>query len=164
MWKSKKGIITAAVLVVSLVFLHFILTHLSFSATDSVGYHLFYISKNFKKIKKHDYVLFPIHETNIKEIQNELKKFKTIILVKQVACVPGDRLTVKGRKFYCNGQYLCTAKIRALDGEKINHFKFNGVVPNGYVFVLGKDVNSYDSRYFGFVPIKEVMAVAYPIL
>ncbi len=164
MWKSKKGIITVLIVVVSLVLLHFLFNHLSFSATDSVGYHLFYITKHFKKIKRWDYVLFPMPKSNIKEIQKETRTFKTRILVKQVACLPGDRLTVKGRKFYCNGRYLCTAKIKALDGEKIKHFKFNGVIPKGYFFAYGKDKNSYDSRYYGLVPIKDITAVAEPIL
>ncbi len=164
MWKSKKGIITVLIVVVSLVLLHFLFNHLSLSATDSVGYHLFYITKHFKKIKRWDYVLFPMPKSNIKEIQKETRTFKTRILVKQVACLPGDRLTVKGRKFYCNGRYLCTAKIKALDGEKIKHFKFNGVIPKGYFFAYGKDKNSYDSRYYGLVPIKDITAVAEPIL
>lgn len=164
MWKNKKYALTAVAVVVLLVFLHFLFNHLSFSATDSVGYHLFYITKPYKKIKRWDYVLFPIHRTNIKEIQKEMKSFKTIILVKQVACLPGDNLTVKGRKFYCNGKYLCTAKIKALDGERVKHFKFNGRIPKGYFFAYGKDKNSYDSRYYGLVPIKNVISVAKPIL
>ena len=164
MWRSKKGVIAALVVVISLVLLHSLFNHLSFSATDSVGYHLFYITKHFKKIKRWEYVLFPMPKSNIKEIQKEVRTFKTRMLVKQVACLPGDRLTVKGRKFYCNGKYLCTAKVKALDGEKIKHFKFNGVIPKGYFFAYGNDVNSYDSRYFGLVPIKDITAVAEPIL
>lgn len=164
MWKSKKNAITVIAVIISLVLLHFLFNHLSLSATDSVGYHLFYITKHSKKIKRWDYVLFPMPKSNIKEIQKETRTFKTRILVKQVACLPGDRLIVKGRKFYCNGRYLCTAKIKALDGEKIKHFKFNGVIPKGYFFAYGKDKNSYDSRYYGLVPIKDITAVAEPIL
>ena len=164
MWKSKKYAITALAVTVSLVLLYYLFNHLSFSATDSVGYHLFYITKHFKKIKRWDYVLFPMPRSNIKEIQKETKTFQTRILIKQVACLPGDRLTVKGRKFYCNGRYLCTAKIKALDGEKIKHFRFNGKIPKGYFFAYGKDKNSYDSRYFGLVPMRDITAVAEPIL
>ncbi len=164
MWKSKKHIVAVVTVIVSLIFLHFFFNHLSFSATDSVGYHLFYITNHFKKIKRWEYVLFPIPKSNIREIQNELKTFKTRILVKQVACLPGDRLSVRGRRFYCNGKYLCTAKIKALDGEKIKHFKFNGKIPKGYFFAYGKDKNSYDSRYYGLVPIKNIISIAKPIL
>ena len=164
MWRSKKYIIAVIVVVASLIFVHILFNHLSFSATDSVGYHLFYITKHFKKIKRWDYVLFPMPKSHIKEIQKETRDFKTRILVKQVACLPGDKLVVKGRKFYCNGIYLGRAKIKALDGEKVNHFKFNGVIPKGYFFAYGKDVNSYDSRYYGLISFKTIIAQACPIL
>ena len=164
MQKNKKNIIAVVVVIISLFFIHILFNHLSFSATNSVGYHLFYITKHVKKTHRWDYVLFPIPKSNIKEIQKELKTFKTRILVKQIACLPGDKLTVKGRKFYCNGRYLCTAKIKALDGEKIKHFKFNGIIPRGYFFAFGNDINSYDSRYYGLMPFKTIIAQAYPIL
>ncbi len=164
MQKNKKNIIAVVVVIISLLFIHFLFNHLSFSATDSVGYHLFYITKHFKKLKRWDYVLFPMPKTHVKEIQKEIKTFKTIVLVKQAACLPGDNLTVKGRKFYCNKIYLCTAKKIALNGEKLSHFKFNGIIPKGYFFAFGSNINSYDSRYYGLVPIKNIISVATPIL
>ncbi len=163
MLKNKNIIIAVFIMVISFIFVDFLFNHLSYSATDSVGYHWFYIRKHFRKINKWDYVLFPAPIINIKEIKKEFKTFKTRTLVKQVACVPGDRLTEKHRMFYCNGLYLGTAKIRALDGEKINHFKFNGIIPKGYFFAFGNDVNSYDSRYYGLVLFKSIIAKAYPI-
>ena len=166
---SKGRVPALAVFAILILFLssaELLWKHISFSPTNSVGYHLFYVIYDTHHIEKGDYVIFTINPQKIKvnEVRKELEKFNTHKLIKQVACLHGDRLTVKGRRFYCNGRYLCTAKIKALDGEKLTHFNFDGVIPKGYFFAYGKDKNSFDSRYFGLVPIKSVIAKAIPIM
>lgn len=165
---STKKVSAIAVLALILLFLavaKLFWKHISFSATNSVGYHVFYVVYDPKHIKRGDYVIFTINpqKIKVKEVRNELKKFNTHRLVKQVACMPNDNLTVKGYSFYCNGKYLCKAKKKALDGEKLTRFVYNGKVPEGFVFVMGKDRNSFDSRYFGFVSLRRIVGIAYPI-
>ena len=127
---------------------------------------MFYVIYDPHHIERGDYVIFTINPKKIKvnEVRKELEKFNTYKLVKQVACVHGDKLTVKGLKFYCNGKYFTKAKKKALDGEKLTHFKFDGIIPKGYFFAFGKDKNSFDSRYFGLVSVKSIIAKAIPIL
>jgi len=164
MLKSKKNIAIIIAFVAFLFLLDFIFNHLSYSFTNSVGYNLFYVTKRFQEIKKGDYVMFVMPSANIKILKEEIKKFKTNIAVKQVACMPGDRITVKNRMFYCNGYYLGTAKTKAKTGEPLAYFNFNGTIPDGYFFAFGSNPDSYDSRYFGLVPFKSVLMKAYPIL
>ncbi|MBP9741781.1 MAG: conjugative transfer signal peptidase TraF [Burkholderiales bacterium] len=38
-----------------------------------------------------------------------------------------------------------------------------GVIPENYYFVLGKTNNSFDSRYYGLVPVEFIKGVAYPL-
>ena len=154
-----------AMLVLFLVVAELFWKHISFSATNSVGYHLFYISYHPTEIRRGEYILFRINPNRIavSEVRKELGRFGTHLLVKQIACVPGDRLEVRGNRFYCNGRYLCRAKDKALDGEGLTHFIYNGIVPNNNFFAYGKDNNSFDSRYFGFVKKNEILGIAYPI-
>lgn len=155
-----------ALLVLFLTVAELLWKHISFTVTDSVGYHLFYVIYDTHRIEKGNYVIFTINPQKIEvnEVRKELEKFNTHKLIKQVACLPGDKLDVKKSKFYCNGKYLGKAKKRALDGERLTHFKFDGVIPKGYFFAYGKDKNSFDSRYFGLVPMKSIIAKAIPIM
>ena len=166
MLKDKKVLITFFITAIFTFIAYGLVHHLSISPTDSVGYHLFYISKNPApaSIKQWNYVLFPMPKIKVKEVQKELKHFKTRILVKQAACMSGDRLSVKDRKFYCNGMYLCTAKVKALNGEPLESFYFNGYIPKGYFFAFGHNKNSFDSRYYGLINLNSIIAKAYPIL
>ena len=42
-------------------------------------------------------------------------------------------------------------------------FRFDGVIPEGKLFVVGHHPRSWDSRYFGFVDVEEVLNRAYPL-
>ena len=165
--KNKKipALTVFAIVVLFLVVAELFWKHISISATNSVGYHVFYVSYQPTDIRKGEYAVIKVNvkSFNVKEVRNEFRKFKTNLIVKQIACVPGDNLTVKGYVFYCNGKFLARAKKTALDGEKLTHFKYNGIIPKGFYFAYGKDKNSFDSRYFGFVSRKEIVGIAYPI-
>lgn len=102
------------------------------------------------------------------------------LLLKQVAAVPGDRLTRLGRDFYINGRYAVTARpmdshgrpaplytpprvplaqsIAPRFGEPVCREVSATQVPPGTLFVLGSHERSYDSRYWGVVPLSQVTA------
>ncbi len=71
--------------------------------------------------------------------------------VKKVACISGDLLVRKGRDFYCNDKYIGSAKIFDRNGSPAPLFEYNGVIPQGYYFAVGENIDSYDSKYWGFV-------------
>lgn len=102
------------------------------------------------------YVLFELNS-------KFLKGAKTKKALKQVACAEGDTLTVKEGSYYCNDTYLGRAKDDSLKGERLPHFEFEGVIPKESLFVFGTHVDSFDSRYFGFVRKEDVIAIAHPI-
>ena len=134
----------------------------AFTFTNSVNHSLFYLEPG-KKPSRWDYVIFKIPEHINPDVVKEIKIFKAKFFIKQAACLPGDRLTTKGDEFFCNGAFLCRAKKKSLTGKPLKHFVFNGVIPKGFFFAYGSNKDSYDSRYFGLVPLKSVRAVAYPI-
>lgn len=84
-------------------------------------------------------------------------------MTKRVACVPSEYLHVKGRRYFCDGEYLGEAKERSLKGEPLENFVFSGKVPGGRLFLMGDGRDSFDSRYLGFVKVDDVKAIAYPI-
>jgi conjugal transfer pilin signal peptidase TrbI len=85
-------------------------------------------------------------------------------VVKLVGAVAGDRWRIEADELFVNdvlwGRLPLLSKLGlepgALDGE--------GTVPAGAVFVLGTTPNSYDSRYWGALPIANIRGVAHVVL
>lgn len=92
---------------------------------------------------------------------------KTEDFIKRVIGLPGDSLHYKNDVLYVNGKamkepYLKPYKAK-VSGNLTKNFTLQEVtghkrVPKGDVFVLGDNRrDSYDSRYFGFVPISKIV-------
>ncbi|NJM97506.1 MAG: signal peptidase I [Phormidesmis sp. RL_2_1] len=79
--------------------------------------------------------------------------------IKRIIGLPGDKVQIKGRQVYINDQPLqenYIGKEEALQDE----WGPQVVPPNSY-FVLGDNRNdSYDSRYWGFVPRENIIGQA----
>lgn len=127
----------------------------------SLPYNVFFYRAGTSDLKVGDYVEF------IPPVENKYTEGK--ILVKMVACGPGDRLTVRPSTrggvydYFCNGSYLCTSLARSVAGEPVRSFVYNGVIPHNKYFVMGTHPRSYDSRYFGFVDKNLIKAEVYPL-
>ena len=108
--------------------------------SPSVRPRLFFLVRHPAEIRKGDYVIFrPEH-------MDSYINGKT--LVKKVTCDEGDQLTEKGKEYFCNGSvYLGRAKDFSLKGERLQNFVYNGVIPKGFCFVEGSNINSYDGLY-----------------
>ncbi len=106
-------------------------------------------------IKRGRFVLFTLHT----DLTKNAKK-----VIKKIACAEGDQLTVRDLYYFCNGIYLGVAKEYTLDGKELDHFVYEGVIPDGKIFLYSHHVDSYDSRYYGFMEVKNVEAIAYPFI
>jgi len=89
---------------------------------------------------------------------------KEFSVIKRVACNTGDLLEVSNRNYSCNGQFLGRAKIYSLKGEPLKNFIFNGIIPEGKVFVMGEHKDSFDSRYLGFMDRDNIGAIGLPLI
>lgn len=116
------------------------------SMTASVKYRLFWIEKG--PGEKGDYVTF-------EKAHPLLKDGKPKKLTKRIACVAGDTMSFDGKRHHCGAVTLGAVLDRTHEGKKLEPFVFNGVVPEGKVFVTGDHERSFDSRYFGFVTQNE---------
>jgi len=89
-------------------------------------------------------------------------------LVKEIAAVPGDCVALSRAGLTVNSHAVPGTAIQAVDrsGRTLPHAPFGErrVAP-GELWVLGRDhVVSWDSRYFGPVPARQVRAGAIPVL
>jgi signal peptidase I len=91
------------------------------------------------------------------------KELKLKNAIKEVVCVGGDRLTVRGKDYYCNEVHLDRAKDMSQRGERVDNFKYSGIVPAGSFFVMGHTIDSFDSRYFGFIRTGDLKKIAHPL-
>jgi len=124
--------------------------------TPSLGATLFLLKNSPGEVRKGDYVVFRLGQTDLRAPGRQL--------VKKVTCDEGEMLNARGKEYWCNGnEYLGRAKELSLKGERLDNFTYNGVIPKGFCFVLGDHKDSYDSRYWGFLDKKDVGALAYPL-
>jgi len=131
---------------------------LAFSPTNSVGHRFFFIlGKATDNLEKGDYVLFPLY-TKIRP------NCWPCTVVKKIGCVGGDLLAVNQRNFFCNGEYIGTAKAYSKKGSPVMAFNYNGIVPAGKLFMMGTCKDSYDSRYIGFIDKKIIERLVAPII
>lgn len=130
----------------------------SVTITPSLKERVFFLVKSpdSQRLKNGSFVLFNYSNKTA-------MRGKTDMAIKKIACKEGEILNVINKNYYCNGEYLGTAKDYSLQGEKVINFVFNGIVPPGEYFVMAPHKDSFDSRYFGFISKAEIIAQAYPI-
>ncbi len=78
-------------------------------------------------------------------------------LIKRVVALEGETVEVRGGRVWINGQLMVEPWVTLLGGPDYGPL----VVPPEHVFVLGDNRgNSRDSRYFGPLPLKQVVGRA----
>jgi signal peptidase I len=108
------------------------------------------ISYRFRKPERGDVVVFS--PTEALQEQNYREAF-----IKRVIGLPGDVVEVKDGKVYVNSQQLTEKYI--LDAPNYNYGPIK--VPSDRYLVFGDNRNnSYDSRYWGFVPLENLIGRA----
>ncbi|HDX9006519.1 TPA: S26 family signal peptidase [Aeromonas dhakensis] len=141
--KKNNLMLMAAVIPAALV-MTIINEHLVIPISDSVN-PIALLKFESIKPKKGDYVTF--------ELENSKLKGGKAFLTKRIGCVEGDRLENRNGAFFCNNSFLAIALEKDGYGRPLSQFKFNGIIPENRVFMIGDDPRSYDSRYWGLTSL-----------
>jgi type IV secretory pathway protease TraF len=159
--KSKKQVLLTIVLLFVAAWVGSeIPNRLMVAITNSVGHRIFYYERDQKDIEitKNSFVVFELES----EFNTDCNPCR---VVKKAACIEGEQLkTTAFGYYYCGDQYLGVSKNITPSGKELSPFVYNGVIPEGKFFAFGGNVNSYDSRYFGFIENDVVEGVAKPLL
>ena len=83
-------------------------------------------------------------------------------LLKDIAAVAGDVMTLKENSVYRNGQKIPLSTVFPVNSEgvKIWHIDYPLTVPEHHVWLGSRVERAYDSRYFGPVPVQAVKGKA----
>jgi conjugal transfer pilin signal peptidase TrbI len=113
--------------------------------------HLAYLVIKGKEAKVGDYVSF----------RND---WYNAVLTKKVVGKAGDQIAYKEDVLYVGNYKVGKVLTRSKQGRPLTPVQV-GKVPEGTVFVATEHPRSFDSRYqeVGFIPIKDLIGVAYPI-
>ena len=122
--------------------------------TESLAGRIFLIDKSDKSVKPGELVAF--------SSQNAAPIPDGITLIKRVAGVPGDRVSVENRFVFINGQPVAFAKPTSRTGEPLLPVN-SGAIPEGFFFAVGEHPDSFDSRYSppGLIPLNTVRGQAH---
>lgn len=89
-------------------------------------------------------------------------------VLKQLVGLPGDTIAFSGSLLAVNGEVVASSPTHASDsaGRPLAHVSFGSrILPPGEVWVLGANpARSWDSRYFGSIPIESLKASVRPLL
>jgi len=126
--------------------------------TPSIKYRLLWLTSDVKNVGTGDYVVFLLDRTRLKglPLPTELTTDEDGIIsaVKRIGCDEGEFLNhdgEDGREFFCGDRFLGRAKEKTRKGATLEPAQVQGIIPPGRAFMVGDNVDSFDSRYFGLV-------------
>jgi conjugative transfer signal peptidase TraF len=80
-------------------------------------------------------------------------------LMKVVVAMPGDRVCLDGHDYRVNGRVIGAVRDADSRGRRLDPYRFCGEVPTGQAFLATSAPLSFDSRYFGPVPLAALTVV-----
>lgn len=96
--------------------------------------------------------------------QGALAGFHEQFILKEVAGVPGDHLTIAGGKVMINGKTVVVGfPLARYYKRPSSDFSRDEVIPAGKFFMIGTHPLSNDSRYWGYLDAGQISGFAYRV-
>jgi conjugal transfer pilin signal peptidase TrbI len=135
-------------------------------------FHIGYDDQDRQCLPPHRWFLIDRHDRDI--TQGETIAFAALglgpyfragqIIIKRAAGVPGDRIQVDPESVRINGAKVGEGLALAGTLERPpEDFRRDDIVPPGHLWVMGATADSFDSRYWGFLPGGQVIGRAYAL-
>ncbi|GJL52941.1 MAG: hypothetical protein NPIRA02_00730 [Nitrospirales bacterium] len=86
-----------------------------------------------------------------------------LLWLKRVVGMPGDRVDVQEDAVRVNGQIVARGLRRDRAGHSLQVAHLKSPIPNNSVFVSLPHPRSFDSRYFGYVDMNDILGEVIPI-
>ena len=124
-----------------------------------------YFINNFATPKRMDYVYFSSEAMRKASAKNDYLSTHSKI-IKQLVGIPGDHLVINKSGVFINNQLLSTdlSVAHLLYQKQPSDFYKDEVIPTGSYFVFGTHPLSNDSRFWGYLPISDVLGKATGLL
>ncbi|MGL5569274.1 MAG: conjugative transfer signal peptidase TraF [Cetobacterium sp.] len=120
-----------------------------------------YLLEEIKEVERDQiiYIAIPEKAKQILWERNYLPK-EISFLVKQVKGIEGDIVTVCNNTLYINGIFKGKIKEKDNKGLPLNGLSGTIALKENEYFLMGKDDESYDSRYFGTIKKDNILKKA----
>lgn len=124
---------------------------LALNKSESINTALYWVTPYKSGVERGSYVYFKIPPNPYFDGE----------LVKRVAGIEGDLISVSNGIVYVNGVQVGPAKPKTRKGYPLTPAS-RRFIPKGFVFVAGDHIDSFDSRYeeFGLVPLSRLQGYA----
>ncbi|GHG07114.1 S26 family signal peptidase [Thalassotalea marina] len=129
----------------------FFATRIQIVMTESVNATVVWPSEKIPE--QGDFVTFKLIHRVIPTPDNSVQ------VTKILSCSENQILRRVENIWTCDGVEIGTSRKFAQNGDKLEQFEFNGVIPKGKAFVTGTHEHSFDSRYWGFVDASKLRTV-----
>ncbi|HDV8304971.1 TPA: S26 family signal peptidase [Enterobacter hormaechei] len=141
---ESRAYLNTTTIALSLVLAYSLFTHILIPATHSV-FPVVLFRTGHEATEQDQYVRFYLKDRYLPRGEANL--------VKRLGCIAGQYLQREGNQFYCDGVEIARAMAHDHKGNALPVFNFTGIIPEGKAFAVGDTINSYDSRYWGFIDI-----------
>ncbi|WP_196606568.1 S26 family signal peptidase [Pectinatus frisingensis] len=117
------------------------------------------------KIRRGDIVIYnPLEMTKELAFSRKWIKEKNEFFIKRIGALPGDHYSINNLQFSIKGNYIGPVSLTDTAGRPLPQLKGDYVVPNGEFLPSTTNTHSFDGRYTGTVPIKNIKAKVIPLL